>query len=126
VGGGRKEYHSSKFIRHLHKSYFVHDPFSHIVRLHFMLQIILHLIHLWVLSFTFRKCFFIVWTLSQPSVGEVCTTSFFILHCIKFFLILIFFSHFPLTFASIHNFFLHINLLLNRQDRVSVQFWSID
>ena len=54
--GGERCRRSSQFIHHLHKSHFVYDPFSHVVvKLHFILQIILHLIHLWVLSFTFRK-----------------------------------------------------------------------
>jgi len=97
--GGRKEYHSSKFIRYFHESRFVHDPFSHIVRVHFMLQIILHLIHLWVLSFTFRKRFFTVWTLSQPSVGGSLHYIIFLFCTASNFFILIFFSHFPLKLA---------------------------
>jgi len=50
--GGRK----SQFIHHLHKSHFIFETFLYIfVKLHFLLNIILHLIHLWVLSFKFRK-----------------------------------------------------------------------
>jgi len=48
--GGRK----SQFIHHLHKSHFVFETFLYIfVKLHILLNIILHLIHLWVLSSKF-------------------------------------------------------------------------
>jgi len=54
--GGDKGGRKSQFIHHLHKSHFVFETFLYIfVKLHFLLNIILHLIHLWVLSFKFRK-----------------------------------------------------------------------
>jgi len=54
--GGDKGGCKSQFVRHLHKSHFIFKTFLYIsVKLHFLLNIILHLIHLWVLSFKFRK-----------------------------------------------------------------------
>jgi len=54
--GGNKGGRKSQFIHHLHKSHFIFETFLYIfVKLHFLLNLILHLIHLWVLSFKFRK-----------------------------------------------------------------------
>jgi len=54
--GGDKGGRKSQFINHLHKSHFIFQTFLYIfIKLHFLLNIILHLIHLWVLSFKFRK-----------------------------------------------------------------------
>jgi len=54
--GGNKGGRKSQFIHHLHKSHFFFETFLYIfVKIHFLLNIILHLIHLWVLSFKFRK-----------------------------------------------------------------------
>jgi len=54
--GGDKEGRKFQFIHHLHKSHFIFETFLYIfVKLHFLLNIILHLIRLWVLSFKFRK-----------------------------------------------------------------------
>jgi len=102
---GTKEYHSSKFIHHLHKSHFVHDPFSHIVKLHFILQIIFHLIRLWVLSFTFRKRFFCSVDTVLTKCGGGGSLHYIIFYSAFVSNFLIFFSHFPLIFAIIHNFF---------------------
>jgi len=54
--GGDKGGRKSQFIHHLHKFHFIFETFLYIsVKLHFLLNIILHLIHLWVLSFKLRK-----------------------------------------------------------------------
>jgi len=54
--GGNKGGRKSQFIHHLHKSIFIFETFLYIfIKVHFLLNIILHLIHLWVLSFKFRK-----------------------------------------------------------------------
>jgi len=54
--GGNKGGRKSQFIHHLHKSHFIFKTFFYIfVKAHFLLNIIFHLIHLWVLSFKFRK-----------------------------------------------------------------------
>ena len=53
--GGKSWWNSLHRMHRKHIYHCTYDPFLHIVRLHFILQIILHLIHLWVRSFKFRK-----------------------------------------------------------------------
>lgn len=83
--GGKSWWNSLHRVHRKHIYHCTYDPSLHIAKLHFILQIILHLIHLWVLSFKYRKklqcghCLVQVW-------GGVCISSIFIFLCFYFFL----------------------------------------